>query len=215
MEKVRPWCGQPSDRGRPMNRTEQCSTCQSERIELLEPVSWYVFRCVNSRCGSLIGSHVCVLCAGEVLRVEVKENPHAYASPQPHQSLVTHTANHSPPPPSFSADSNTSPAHTRVGCSSVHLLNISCKLAQSLMLFPMVLVEVIANKSAPIQLAQCQFPGWPFPMLKYKYISQIKYTEAVWSNSTQKLLWFEICKMLIVTWKRNFIVSFIIIIGTR
>ena len=102
---------------------------------------------------------MCVLCAGEVLRVEVKENPHAYASPQPHQSLVTHTANHSPPPPSFSADSNTSPAHTRVGCSSVHLLNISCKLAQSLMLFPMVLVEVIANKSAPIQLAQCQFPG--------------------------------------------------------
>jgi len=25
MEKVRPWCGQPSDRGRLMNRTEQSS----------------------------------------------------------------------------------------------------------------------------------------------------------------------------------------------
>jgi len=26
--------------------------------------------------------------------------------------------------------------------------------------------------------------GWPFPMLKYKYIFQIKYTEAILSNST-------------------------------
>jgi len=23
------------------------------------------------------------------------------------------------------------------------------------------------------------FPGWPFPMLKYEYIFQIKYTEAI------------------------------------
>ena len=36
--------------------------------------------------------------------------------------------------------------------------------------------------------------GWPFPMLKYKYIFQIKYTEATLSNSTRKLLWFEIIK---------------------
>jgi len=35
-----------------------------------------------------------------------------------------------------------------------------------------------------------------FSMLKYKYIFQIKYTEAILSNSTQKLLWFEITKML-------------------
>jgi len=28
---------------------------------------------------------------------------------------------------------------------------------------------------------------WPFPMLKYKYIFQIKYTEAILSNSTRKL----------------------------
>jgi len=31
--------------------------------------------------------------------------------------------------------------------------------------------------------------GWPFPMLKYKYIFQIKYTEAILSNSTRKLLY--------------------------
>jgi len=28
-------------------------------------------------------------------------------------------------------------------------------------------------------------------MLKYKYIFQIKYTEAILSNSTRKLLWFK------------------------
>ena len=39
--------------------------------------------------------------------------------------------------------------------------------------------------------------GWPFPVLKYKYIFQINYTEAISSNSTWKLLWFEITKMLI------------------
>ena len=40
--------------------------------------------------------------------------------------------------------------------------------------------------------------GWPFPMLKYKYVFQITYTgEATFSNSTLKLLWFEITKMLI------------------
>jgi len=40
--------------------------------------------------------------------------------------------------------------------------------------------------------------GWPFPMLvKYKYIFQIKYTKAILSNDTRKLLRFEISKMLI------------------
>ena len=37
--------------------------------------------------------------------------------------------------------------------------------------------------------------GRPFPMLKYKHIFQIKYTDAMLSNSTWKLLWFEIAKM--------------------
>jgi len=36
-----------------------------------------------------------------------------------------------------------------------------------------------------------------FLMLKYNYIFQIKYTEAVLLNSNRKLLWFEITKMLI------------------
>jgi len=40
-------------------------------------------------------------------------------------------------------------------------------------------------------------------MLNYKYISQIKYTEAILSNSTRKLLWFEIRKMLIAVLKMN------------
>jgi len=33
-------------------------------------------------------------------------------------------------------------------------------------------------------------------MLKYKFIFQIKYAEAILSNSTRKLLWFEITKMI-------------------
>jgi len=39
--------------------------------------------------------------------------------------------------------------------------------------------------------------GWPFPLLKFEYIFQIKYTEAILSNSTRKLLRFEITKILI------------------
>ena len=35
------------------------------------------------------------------------------------------------------------------------------------------------------------------PMIKYKYILQIKCTEAILSNSTRKVLWFAITKMLI------------------
>ena len=47
-------------------------------------------------------------------------------------------------------------------------------------------------------------------MLKYKYILQIKYTEAILSNSTRTLLWFKISKMLIAVLKiYPFIVSFI------
>ena len=45
------------------------------------------------------------------------------------------------------------------------------------------------SESVPIQLAQCWFPaGRPFPLLKQ--------TEAILSNSAQKLLRFEIIKML-------------------
>ena len=56
--------------------------------------------------------------------------------------------------------------------------------------------------------------GWPFPTLKYKYIIQIKYTEAILLNSTRKLLRFEITKMLIAVLKNKLIVSFTIIFGT-
>ena len=55
--------------------------------------------------------------------------------------------------------------------------------------------------------------GWPFPLLKYKYIFQIKHTEAITSNTTRKLLWFEITKMPIAV-KNKFIVSFNIIFRT-
>ena len=41
------------------------------------------------------------------------------------------------------------------------------------------------------------YMGWLFPMLKYKYMFQIKYTEAILSNGTRKLLWVETNKMLI------------------
>jgi len=56
----------------------------------------------------------------------------------------------------------------------------------------------VGNESVPIQLAQFRFPGLAIFTLKYKYIFQIKYTEAILSNSTpRKLLWVEISKMLI------------------
>ena len=42
----------------------------------------------------------------------------------------------------------------------------------------------------------------------------IKYTEAVLSNSTRKLLWYKITEILIAVFKNKFIVSFITIFGT-
>jgi len=63
----------------------------------------------------------------------------------------------------------------------------------------------IGNDSVPVQLAQCWFPGLAISKAKiYKYIFQIKYTEATLSNSTQKLLWFEIIKMLIAVLRNIF-----------
>jgi len=56
--------------------------------------------------------------------------------------------------------------------------------------------------------------GWPFEMLKYWYIFQIKYMEAILSNSTRKLLRLEISKMLTAFLKNNVIVLFIIIFST-
>jgi len=56
-------------------------------------------------------------------------------------------------------------------------------------------------------MAQCWFPGLTISnakiYIKYKikiiykiYIFPIKYTEAILSNSTRKLVWFEISKMM-------------------
>ena len=67
------------------------------------------------------------------------------------------------------------------------------------------------TKSAPIQLAQCWFPGLAIYSAKILiYFFQIKYTEAILSNGTRKLLWFEITKMLIAVRENNFVNNFII-----
>jgi len=56
----------------------------------------------------------------------------------------------------------------------------------------------MGNESVPIQLTQCRFPGQAISNVKMlMFFFQIKYTEAILSNSTPKLLWFEITKMLI------------------
>jgi len=66
----------------------------------------------------------------------------------------------------------------------------------------------------PIQVAQCRFPGLAISNAKILiYFFQIKYTEAISSNSTRKLLWFEITKILIEVYEKN-ILSFIIIFDT-
>jgi len=75
-------------------------------------------------------------------------------------------------------------------------------------------VDTIGDESVPIQLAQCLFPGWPFPTLKYRHVFQIIYTEAILSNNTRELLRFEISKMLIAFKINKFIVLFIILFGT-
>jgi len=54
------------------------------------------------------------------------------------------------------------------------------------------------NERAPIQLAQYRLPRLTISNAKILiYIFQIKCVEAILSNSTRKLLWLEITKMLI------------------
>jgi len=72
----------------------------------------------------------------------------------------------------------------------------------------------IRNENVPIQLAQCCFPKLAISNGKYKYIFEIKYTEAILSNSTRKLLWFEITKMPMGVQKNKFMGLFIIFFGT-
>jgi len=40
-------------------------------------------------------------------------------------------------------------------------------------------------------------------MLKFKYIFQVKYMEAILSNNTRKLQWFEISNTLIAVLKKS------------
>jgi len=51
-------------------------------------------------------------------------------------------------------------------------------------------------------------------MLRYKYIFQIAYTEAILLNSTRKQLWFEISKILIAVLRNKFTALSVIIFGT-
>jgi len=55
-----------------------------------------------------------------------------------------------------------------------------------------------------MQLAQCWFIALANSYVKIEiYFFQIKYTEAILSNSTRKLSWSEITKMLIAVLKIN------------
>jgi len=56
-------------------------------------------------------------------------------------------------------------------------------------------VALIGNDSVPIQLAQCRFLWLAvFNAKIWIHIIPVKYTEAILSKSTRKLLWFEITK---------------------
>jgi len=70
-------------------------------------------------------------------------------------------------------------------------------------------VRAIGNESVPIQLAQCRFPGLVISNAKILiYFFQIKYTKAILLNSTQKLLWLEIAKMLIAVSEKKYCVIY-------
>ena len=53
------------------------------------------------------------------------------------------------------------------------------------------------NESMLIQFAQCRFPQMAMSNAEILIHFSKKYREAISSNSTWKLLWFEITKMLI------------------
>ena len=56
----------------------------------------------------------------------------------------------------------------------------------------------------PIQLAQCWFPGLAISNAKILIYLSNKCTEAILSNSTRKLLWFEITKMQTAVLRNNY-----------
>ena len=75
---------------------------------------------------------------------------------------------------------------------AIEIITIACSEIRT-----WVLSDRIGNESAPIIWHSASSLGWPFPVLKYKHLFQMKYTEAILSNSIRKLLWFEITEMLI------------------
>jgi len=58
----------------------------------------------------------------------------------------------------------------------------------------------IGNENVLIHLALCLFHGLTISSAKILVFFQIKYMEAILSNSTLKPLWFEITKMLIAVY---------------
>ena len=67
----------------------------------------------------------------------------------------------------------------------------------------LTLISVRDQKVCPYNRHSSGSLGWPFTLLKYKYVFQIKYTEATLSNSTRKLLGFDITRMPIAVKKIN------------
>jgi len=61
----------------------------------------------------------------------------------------------------------------------------------------------IGNENVPIQLAQCWFPGLTISNAKILIYFSNKIYGSSLSNSTQKLLWFEITKMPIAVFKKK------------
>ena len=68
-------------------------------------------------------------------------------------------------------------------------------------------------ESVPIQLAQCRFPGLAVSNAEILVYFWKNYTDAILSNSTRKMLCFEITKVLKCSLRKKTIVSFITIFG--
>ena len=66
----------------------------------------------------------------------------------------------------------------------------------------------------PIQLTQCRFPELAFFDAEILIYFSNKIYGSILSNSTRKLLWFEVNNMLIAVLDKKIIVSFIVIFGT-
>jgi len=72
----------------------------------------------------------------------------------------------------------------------------------------------MGNESVPIQLAQCWFPELAILNAKLKIYFSNKIYGSNLSNSTRKLLLFEITEMLTAVLRNKFIVLFIAVFGT-